>query len=564
MLQIILQKDYKSILKTLKGDFLGGIISAIVALPQALAFGIATGLGASAGIWGAIFLCFFAGIFGPNASIISGPTGPCAIVIASIMASGMFDVQKTITIMILASVIQLIISLTKLSEIIKYVPYPVISGFMNGVGAILIILQISPLFGKRILSSPIDTILSVPSIVSSPNFEAIGLGVLTLIICFAIPKKWNKIIPSQLIALVLCTFIAINYNFDVDKIGTISMSFPKLNMPLIGLEDLINMLPLALTLAIVCSTETLLAALVVDSLSKKKLETEPILAAQGLGNLISAMTGSLIGAGASMRSAAAIKTGAETKLAALINPIILLFIVSKLLAFTEQIPLPVLAGILIKIGFDIIDTKFLKVIKYAPKDDLYVLILVFFLTVFYNLIFAIGCGITLAALLYAKRVADRTNIEVKTVKDLNILQLEKQLEKDYQYKIRVVHIDGQFFFGSATQIISQFEELLGTKYLIINYEDKNLLDISAVFALEDIIIRLQSQKIKSVLVIKNSEVLNQLKDLKIVSQIGEENIFYNEIEAIDYCKTHIEEKIKRKIIQKIKSNIPRLWKNEKK
>ena len=142
--------------------------------------------------------------------------------------------------------------------------------------------------------------------------------------------------------------------------------------------------------------------------------------------------------------------------------------------------------------------------------------------------------------------------------------MEKQLEKNYRHKIRVVHIDGQFFFGSATQIISQFEELLGTKYLIINYEDKSLLDISAVFALEDIIIRLQSQKIKVILVINNTEVLDQLKSLKIVDQIGESNIFYNEVEAIDFCKKEIEAKIKQNNQMNLRYSIQRLWKNEKK
>ena len=210
--------------------------------------------------------------------------------------------------------------------------------------------------------------------------------------------------------------------------------------------------------------------------------------------------------------------------------------------FVKEIPLAVLAGILIKIGYDIVDTKFLKVIKYAPKDDLYVLALVFLLTVFYNLIFAVGAGITLAALLYAKRVADKTSLEVKNIYSKEIFALEEELVHDYKYLIRVVHIDGQFFFGSATQIVSHFDEMLGTKYLILNYESNALLDISAIFALEDIIIRLQTQHIKVMLVIKNEAVLNQLRDLNITSQIGSENIFYDEKSAVTLAKTYIKNK----------------------
>ena len=189
-----------------------------------------------------------------------------------------------------------------------------------------------------------------------------------------------------------------------------------------------------------------------------------------------------------------------------------------------------------KIGYDIIDVKLLKVLKYAPKDDLYVLFTVFLLTVFYNLIFAVGAGITMAALLYAKRVADKAELVHKPVYDAEIMELERVLENDYHHQIRVVHISGQFFFGSATQLISKFEEMLGTRYLILNYESDDLLDISAIFALEDIIMRLQSQDVEIILVIKNENVLKQLKDHNIICQIGENQVFYTELMAIDYAK----------------------------
>ncbi len=182
--------------------------------------------------------------------------------------------------------------------------------------------------------------------------------------------------------------------------------------------------------------------------------------------------------------------------------------------------------------------KFIKVLKYAPKDDLYILFLVFFLTVFYNLIFAVGAGITLAALLYAKRVADRAKLRHKKVYDTDIMQMERELEKDYKHKIRVVHIEGQFFFGSATQLISHFDDVLGTKYLIINYDGEDTLDISAVFALEDIIVRLKSQHIEPILV-SNRTVLEQLESLSIIKQIGAENVFQDENSAILYAKSKL-------------------------
>ena len=264
-----------------------------------------------------------------------------------------------------------------------------------------------------------------------------------------------------------------------------------------------------------------------------------MLIGQGIGNMFCAMTGSLPGSAATMRTVAAINSGATTKISAIISPIILIILLFKLSGFVAEIPLPVLAAILIKIGYDIIDVKLLKVLKYAPKDDLYVLWLVFVLTVFYNLIVAVGAGITGAAVLYAKKIADNTKLVHKTLQDENIIELEKNIDKTYKHKIRIVHIDGQFFFGSATQLVSQFEELWGTKYLILDYSSGALLDISAIFALEDIIIRLRSQKIKIFMVIDNQDVLKQLKEHKIISQIGEDCIFFSEIEAIEKAKSSL-------------------------
>ena len=535
-------ESFKKFLSTLRGDVLGGIVSAIVALPQALAFGVATGMGASAGMWGAVILCLVAGLLGTKLPMISGPTGPVAIVTASIMAAYGYETGAIVTVLLLAAIIQTCISFTSLPSIVKYVPYPVISGFMNGVGTILILMQLNPLVGQKTMSTPIESLKHLIADFSDINTQAVILGCLTLMIVFLIPQKINRFIPSQIIALVLCTFISIKAGFQVDKISDVSISLPHPVLPEINFDILKLALPFALTLAVVCSSESMLTALVADSLTREKSSPKRLLLSQGIGNILCAMTGSMSGSAATMRTVAAINTGASTKFAAVVNPLFLIIVLMTCSEFVKEIPLAVLAGILIKIGYDIVDTKLLKVIKYAPKDDLYVLALVFLLTVFYNLIFAVGAGITLAALLYAKRVADKTSLEVKNIYSKEIFALEEELVHDYKYLIRVVHIDGQFFFGSATQIVSHFDEMLGTKYLILNYESNALLDISAIFALEDIIIRLQTQHIKVMLVIKNEAVLNQLRDLNITSQIGSENIFYDDKSAVTLAKTYIKNK----------------------
>lgn len=518
------------------GDLFGGINSAIIALPQALAFGVATGFGAGAGIWGAIILCLVAGILGTRVPMISGITGPSAIVIASIMHALNKDINAVLIIILMAGIFQMMIALTKWTNVVKYVPYPVISGFMNGVGTIIIIMQINPLLGLKSYSNTIESLEHVLQSFHTMNIEAFLLGLTALIMVFGFPKRWNKYVPSQILALILCTFISIKMGLNVDKISQISISFPKLALPTITLHDTITYFDYGITLAIILTSETLLTGLVCNSITKTQISPRLLVASQGLGNALCGLTGSLPGAAATMRTVAALKTGANTKIAALTSSIVLFILLYKFSGFVAEIPLCVLAAILIKIGSDIIDTKLLKVIKIAPKEDKYVLLVVFILTVFYNLIVAVGAGITLAALLYAKKVADNAKVVHKKVQDKDIRKHEKALEINSHHKLRIVHISGQFFFGSATQLISQFDELLGTKYLILSYDSSELLDISAIFAFEDIIARLKSQHITILLVINNSDILNQLKKHKITDEIDEEFIFYSELEAINKAK----------------------------
>lgn len=523
----------------LKGDIFGAIIASIIAFPQALAFGVASGMGASAGIWGAIILSLFAGVLGCNLPFVSGPTGPVAIITATVVALCGGNVTSVVTILLLASVFQMLISVTPIPRMIKYVPYPVISGFLTGIGLIIIILQIAPLVGGVAQSSTIKALMTYPTVFSHINIQALVLGLGTLFLLFFTPKAITKFVPAQLLALVIMTGVSYYLGFNVEKISALSFSLPHLYIPDFSLEMLTKNIPIALTLAFIATSESLLTGIIMDSLTKVKHNSKRLVMAQGFGNLFCAMTGSMMGSAATMRSVAAIKIGGKTKLCAILSAIILGGVLFKLTGFIAQIPISVLAAILIKIGYDILDLKVLKVLKFAPKDDLYVLISVLLLTVFYNLIFALGIGIILASLLYAKRIADDTNIKVTHYNHLDYTPYEERIEKESHYQIRILHIDGQFFFGSITQIVSHFDEMLETKYIILNYSSNTELDMSAIFALEDIIVRLNAQKIKLILVIPNEKVYSQIQSLEIVSQLGKDSILMNENDAIKIATENI-------------------------
>ena len=248
-----------------KGDLFGAIIAGIIAFPQALAFGVASGFGAIAGLWGAIILSLTTGFLGENLPLVSGPTAPVAIVLASAYTFISGDISKLILILVMASMLQIIISLTSIPNLIKYVPYPVISGFLSGIGAIIIILQFPVLIGTIAKSSTLETLLHAGQILSNFDINSTILGLSTLFILFFTPKFISKIIPTQLFALIIMTAITYYFNIDVEKISAINATLPQLYLPKLNLEVLYSTFPIALTLAFVASNESLLTGVILDS-----------------------------------------------------------------------------------------------------------------------------------------------------------------------------------------------------------------------------------------------------------------------------------------------------------
>lgn len=527
----------KNLFKHIKGDIFGAVTAGIIAFPQALAFGVSSGFGAAAGIWGAVILSFVTGIIGCSLPLISGPTGPAAIIIASAFAATSGNLSDVVLILIMASILQIIISLTSVPKLIKYVPYPVISGFLSGIGLIIIILQIPPMLGGITVSSTLQTIMNFPKVTEYFNCNSAILGIFTLLLLFFTPKMIKNIIPVQLFALIISTVLAYFTGMNIDKISEINVSLPQIIIPDFSINVIEKCFPIALTLAFVASCESLLTGVIMESLTKKKHNSNKLIFSQGIGNLICSLTGSMGGSAATMRSVAAVKSAAVTKLTAIFSSIFLLIILFKFSRFIAEIPICVLAAILIKIGLDIIDFKVFSILKYAPKDDLAVLVTVLLLTVFYNLIFAIGVGIVLSSLLYAKKVADTTKIQVKSD---SYTDFETDVEQSSHYKIRILHLDGQFFFGSISQIVSHFDELLETKYIILTYNSNVELDMSAIFALEDIIVRLKSQNINLLLVLSNDNVYEKISNMHgIIEQIGNESLFSDENSAISFAKNNV-------------------------
>jgi len=504
-------------INSIKNDFFGGVTAAVVALPLALAFGVASGAGATAGLYGAIILGFFASLFGGTSTQISGPTGPMTVVTATAIATFQNDFESVITVIFLAGIIQISFGVIKIGKWIKYIPYPVISGFMCGIGVIIIILQINPFIGVDSYGSVIRTIVEIPNSFKLASSDSIVLATITLIIMFFTPKSISKYIPSALIALVVVTYFAISMKYNVPTIGEIPMGLPDFKIPTsFELLHLNSIITLAITLALLGSIDTLLTSLVADSMTKTNHKPNQELIAQGIGNSLCSLVGAIPGAGATMRTVINIKSGGKTRLSGMFHALTLLVIVLFLAPLASKIPLSVLSGILIKVGFDILDYKFLKIINKVSRVDLLIMLTVFLLTIFVDLIMAVGVGITFASIVAVYKVSKRTRMQTSHV--------NKKFDFDINLDnrdIEILEIDGSLFFGTASILDRKIDKIKPqTKFVILNCLKVHFLDISAIFMIEEIINKLKNNDIEVVLLLKHSQKRKVLK-------VDSNNIFSN-------------------------------------
>jgi SulP family sulfate permease len=506
--------------KYLRGDVCGGLTAGIVALPLALAFGVASGAGAAAGLYGAIALGLFAAVFGGTQTQISGPTGPMTIVAASAVAAFSGHPQYIIAVFLIAGLGQIVLGSARLGTFVRFIPYPVVSGFMNGIGVIIILLQLEPLLGLPSVSSPMAALIGLGGALGHIQMQSLMLGALTIAIVFLVPARITRVVPSPLIALLVGTVIAWQGHFDVAMIGAIPSALPHPTMPGFEASQVGRIVGLGLALSVLGTIDSLLTSVVADSLTRKKHDSNRELIGQGIGNMVSAILGGLPGAGATMRTVVNIKAGGTTRVSGVIHAALLLAILLGLGPLASHIPMAVLAGILVKVGVDIIDYRLLSLVKRAPRTDLLVMIVVFGVTVFIDLIVAVGVGVTLAAAMVAVRTARQCSVSVSEVADRPLDDLaEDAIQRETDYRIQVVTIRGPFFFGTTANMQDKFSSMLGTRVLVVNCLDVPFMDISAVFALGETIEKLQAARITVLLAVtaEQRESLQKLGMDKLLS-----------------------------------------------
>lgn len=542
-----------------RGDIFGGLTAAVVALPLALAMGVASGAGPIAGIYGAIFVGFFAAIFGGTPAQVSGPTGPMTVVMALIFTqyTALFPgdpetgAALAFTVVMMGGIFQIIFGYLRIGKFIEFVPHPVVSGFMSGIGVIIILIQIGPLLGHETSAKPIEAVQMMPSFFSNIHNASLLLALIALIIVYGVPKfipKLNKVLPSPLLALFAGTLAYTLFLKDSGSpiLGDIPTGFPHPQMPVIMLQYLPDMIKSALILAALGSIDSLLTSLVADNVTRTYHKSDRELIGQGIGNTIAGLFGGLPGAGATMRTVVNVKAGGLTPISGALHAVILLVIVLGADELASIIPKAVLAGILVKVGTDIIDWDYIKRLKTAPKAGVAMMMTVLLMTVFIDLIIAVATGMVMASMVFMKRMTDlqmenTTTINLPT-EEFPLHADEKAIMENAKGEILLYHIEGPLSFGAAKGMVRRLSKFKEYKVLVLDLSGVPLVDFTAAMAIHDMIRdTLAAAGRKALLVGMRPKVKAFLKTQNILKPLDEEFIHAQRASALSHAARIIEE-----------------------
>ena len=511
----------------LRGDVAGGLVAAVVALPLALAFGVASGAGAIAGLYGAIFVGLFAALFGGTPAQVSGPTGPMTVVMAGLIAQAGQEPALAFTAVILGGGLQILLGLSGVGRYITLMPYPVISGFMSGIGAIIIILQAAPLVGHAASSGSVLATLSLlPSFFMNPVADALVLGLLSLAIIYGTPESVGRLIPPPLLALVAGTVLGVFAFPGAPVIGAIPTTLPMPVFPVLHLDAVKFVIGQAIVLAVLGSIDSLLTSLVCDNMTRTRHDSNRELIGQGVGNAVAGLFGGLPGAGATMRSVINIRTGGSTPISGALHALLLLAMLLGLGPLAERIPLAVLAGILVKVGVDIIDWRLLKHVTQAPRADVMIMLVVCAMTVLADLIMAVAVGLVLASVLFVKRMADLELMNLRIITaptpESPLTDEEAAVLRRHDGRIILVHVDGPMSFGSAKDMVRRLEGVAkwsSFAVVVLDLSAVPVIDGTAALAVEDMIRMAESHRQHLILVGMQPAVTGVLEGLGVLRLI---------------------------------------------
>lgn len=536
--------------RNFRSDLFGGLTAAVIALPLALAFGVASGAGPIAGLYGAIATGFFASLFGGTPAQISGPTGPMTVVMGAVIASHANSLPEAFTIVMLGGVMQILLGVLRIGKYVNYTPVSVVSGFMSGIGVIIIIIQILPFLGLPTSSEGvIDTLQKLAALsTETVHVSAFSLAVAALVLIIFWPKAIAKFVPAPLGVLIIGTLISALLIHDLPSIGAVPSAIPEVVTPAISFDKLPQMLQPAFILALLGSIDSLLTSLVADSITKTRHDSDKELVGQGIGNVIAGLFGAIPGAGATMRTMVNVRAGGRTAISGMLHAILLLGMALGLGPIVAFVPNAVLAAILIKVGWDIIDWGYLKRLRRAPTEKVVVMLVTFGLTVFVDLITAVAVGIIMASFVNSHWLADEQLKGLKqsaNAEDLDILSPdEKALLRSVGVRVLVTLLQGSFSYASARELARRDTQATALHDVVIyDFSSAGYIDPSAALAIDEMIDLSRKHDRYVIVSGLQNQTLRALSGMGVLDQIPDAQIFADRKTAIEsavqYCRENL-------------------------
>ena len=472
-------------LDTLRGDLFGGVTSMVVALPVSLGFGIASGMGAAAGLYGAIAVGFFASVFGGTRSQISGPTAPMTVAMAVVLTSHASSLAEALTVVVLAGLLQVLLGVSRIGRFVAYTPHVVVSGFMSGIGVIIMLMQSLPLLGASgATGGPMGAARALPAAVSDIDTSAFAIGAVTLAVGFLWPRRLSRFAPGPLVALAAGTALGVLWFTEAPVIGAIPVGLPTLQLGLPPADFLLHALQPAIILALLGSVDSLLTSLVADSMTGNRHNPDRELIGQGIGNMAAGLIGALPGAGATMGTVINIRSGGSTPVSGALRALLLFALVLGLGRLVEPIPLAALAGVLVKVGWDIIDWRMLARFHRLRREHLIVMLATLCLTVFVDLITAVAIGLIAGGMVHARRLG---RLELDSVVSVPLLEASffaddtaPAQDDPHAARVGMVALRGTLSVASSHKLVSVVGlDIKEHEVVIFDFSDTVYIDDSA-------------------------------------------------------------------------------------
>jgi SulP family sulfate permease len=519
-----------------RGDLLGGVTAAIVALPLALAFAVASGVEPKAGLYTAIVAGIVAAVCGGSKVQITGPTGAMAVILVGIV--GKYGIEKVWIAGAIAGMIQVALGLAKLGQLVKFIPYPVTAGFTNGIAVIIFCGQLNNFFGLKLPRSDhfLSGLWSTVGNWNLINWESVAIASI-VIVTKLFWARVTRIIPGSLVGLIVATALTSYFHLSIATIGEIPRSLP---MPhgISGWQDwglLRELINPALALAALGSIESLLSAVVADGMTvSDKHNSDRELIGQGLANMIVPFFGGIPATGAIARTAVNVRSGGKTRLSGVIHGVTIALIMLTLAPLASQIPLAALAGILMVTSVRMIEWEAVKLLIKADHADLSVMLLTWFITIGFDLILAVEVGLIAAGALFIKRMSDMDLAKIPSAE-----VFPPGLPLELSRAIAVYRVDGPLFFGAAERFVTFLREEPKVKYLILRMRFVPNMDTTGLVALEDIYQDLNRRGCRLLLSGLQTEFQQKLERSGLLNKIGLNNCFDSTDVAIDFLKQTI-------------------------